>query len=224
MRILLIEDEKKLATALKEGFEQEGWAVDWAADGEEGLDLALSEDYDVLVLDLLLPKIDGREICRRFRKKNTDTPILMLTALADVSDRVEGLNAGADDYLAKPFAFAELLARIRALYRRRSPQSAIILQVGDLKLDSVNFLVTRAGQKISLSKKEFALLEFLMRHRGQVVGKEKIMEHLWDFAADILPNTLEATVANLRKKIDKPFSKKLIQTVRGFGYKITTDV
>lgn len=223
MRILVIEDEHKIANSIKKGLEQESWAVDVAYDGEAGFDLAATEDYDVIILDLMLPKMDGVKLCRKLRKEeHVHTPILMLTAKGELDDKVNGLNAGADDYLLKPFAFAELLARIRALTRRPKQTLDNVLNCGDLTLDTLTFEVKRAGKQIRLSKKEFALLEYLLRHKDRVLSKDQIINHVWDYEADILPNTVEVYIGYLRNKVDKPFKNKkpLIQTIRGFGYKI----
>lgn len=223
MRILVVEDEHKIANSIKRGLEQESYAVDVAYDGEQGFDLAATEDYDVIVLDLMLPKVDGMEICKKLRKEeNIHTPILMLTAKGQLDDKVKGLNAGADDYLVKPFAFAELLARIRALTRRPKSILSPVLTAEDLSLNTLTFEVKRAGKQIRLSKKEFALLEYLLRHKDKTLAKEQIINHVWNYDADVLPNTVEVYIGYLRNKIDKPFLNKppLIQTVRGFGYKI----
>lgn len=222
MRILIIEDDRKIANAVKKGLEQESFAVDVSYDGQDGLGFAMTIDYDLIILDRMLPEIDGLKICRLFREKNLKTPILILTAKDKIEDRVEGLNSGADDYLVKPFAFEELLARIRALLRRPNRMSDNILKVADLELNTLQFIVKRSGKPIKLSAKEFALLEYLMRNPERVLTKENIISHVWDYDADILPNTVEVFIGYLRNKIDKPFSKKpsLIHTVRGFGYKI----
>jgi two-component system, OmpR family, response regulator len=223
MKILVVEDEHKIANAIKKGLLQEAYVVDLAYDGETGFDLAATEDYDVVVLDLMLPKISGLEICRRLRQEEkVQTPILILTAKGQLEDRVAGLNAGADDYLVKPFAFAELLARIKALSRRPKNHLSQILQAGDLTLDTNGFLVKRAGKEIKLSKKEYTLLKYLLSQKGKIVSKQQIIDHVWDYEANILPNTVEVYIGYLRKKIDKAFAKKpkLIKTVRGFGYKI----
>ena len=223
MRILVVEDEHKIANSIKKGLEQESYAVDLAFDGKYGFDLAATEDYDVIVLDLMLPKISGMELCKKLRKeKNVHTPILMLTAKSQLDDKVNGLNAGADDYLIKPFAFAELLARLRALARRPKKALDNVLTYQDLSLNTLTFEVKRTGKQIELSKKEFSLLEYLLRYQGKVLTKEKIINHVWDYDADILPNTVEVYIGYLRNKIDRPFKKKpkLIKTVRGFGYKI----
>lgn len=216
MRILVVEDEHKIANSVKRGLEQEGYAVDVAYDGEEGYDLASSESYGVIVLDLMLPKMDGMSICKKLRAEENQTPILILTARGELNDKVEGLNSGADDYLVKPFAFAELVARIKALSRRPKEGLGTTLTTGDITLDTVNFSVRRNGKEIMLSKKEFSLLEYLLRHKGKVVAKEQIIASVWDYEADILPNTVEVFVGYLRNKI----GKDIIKTIRGFGYRI----
>ena len=216
MRILIIEDEHKIANSIKRGFEQETWAADVAYDGEEGYDMAVSEDYDVIILDLMLPKMDGMEICKKLREEEIHTPILMLTAHGELSDKVGGLNSGADDYLVKPFAFEELVARVRALIRRPSEINNIKFKINNLELDTITFEVKKDGKSIELSRKEFALLEYLMRNAGRVVSKDNIIAHVWDYEADILPNTVEVFIGYLRDKI----GSSLIKTVRGFGYKI----
>lgn len=223
MRVLVIEDEHKIANSIKKGLEQESWAVDVAYDGEAGFDLAATEDYDVIILDLMLPKMDGFKLCRKLRKEeHIHTPILMLTAKGELDDKVNGLNAGADDYLVKPFAFAELLARIKALTRRPKDTLGVVLTVKDLSLNTLTYKVKRAGKEIRLSKKEYALLEYLLRHKGQVLTKDQIINHVWNYDTDVLPNTVEVYIGYLRNKVDKPFKNRppLIQTVRGFGYKI----
>ncbi|MBI3341646.1 response regulator transcription factor [Candidatus Curtissbacteria bacterium] len=222
MRILVIEDEHKIANSIKKGLQQESFAVDAIYNGTEGYDLASTEDYDLIVLDLLLPGMDGLEICKKLRDKQIHTPIIMLTAKDQVEDKVKGLNSGADDYLAKPFAFEELLARIRALARRPKNTITNTLAIEDLTLDTENFVVKRAEKMIELSKKEFSLLEYLMRHPGQILTKDQIINHVWDYDADVLPNTVEVYIGYLRKKIDNSFKNKtiLIHTHRGFGYKI----
>ena len=222
MRILIVEDEKKIANYLKKGLEQESFAVDVAYDGKYGYDLASIESYDLIILDLMLPGMDGLEICRRLRDNNIHLPVLMLTARGKIEDKVTGLNTGADDYLAKPFAFEELLARIKALTRRPREALPTILKTGNLTLDTNSYEVTRSEKEITLSKKEFSLLSYLLRNKGKVVTKGQIISKVWDFDADVLPNTVEVYIGYLRSKIDKPFGKnnQLIQTVRGFGYKI----
>lgn len=223
MRILVVEDEHKIANSIKKGLEQESYAVDLAFDGEYGFDLAATEDYDVIILDLMLPKMDGVKVCKKLRKEeNIHTPILMLTAKGQLDDKVSGLNAGADDYLVKPFAFVELLARIRALTRRPKQALDNVLGYKDLTLNALTFEVKRAGEQIELSRKEFAFLEYLLRHKGKVLTKDKIINHVWDYDADVLPNTVEVYIGYLRNKIDRAFKSRppLIHTVRGFGYKL----
>ncbi len=223
MRVLLVEDEHKIANSIKKGLEQESFAVDVTYEGTSGYDYAVSEEYDAIILDRLLPGIDGIEICKKLRENNIHTPILMLTAFGEVHDRVEGLNSGADDYLPKPFAFTELLARLRALTRRPHSSLTTQLKVDGLTLDSVTFDVKRDGITISLSNKEFSLLEYLIRHKGTIIKKEQIINHVWNYDSDVLPNSVEVYITHLRNKIDKPFRNKkaLITTVRGFGYKIS---
>ena len=222
MRILVVEDEHKIANSVKRGLEQESYAVDVAYTGSNGYDLASVEEYDLIILDRLLPEMDGIEIAKKLREQKIHTPILMLTAKGQVTDRVEGLDAGADDYLVKPFAFEELLARIRALTRRPKDSFGMILTVSDLMLNSANYEVKRSAKSIQLSSKEYALLEYLMRHPDQTLTKDQIISHVWNYDADVLPNTVEVYIGYLRNKIDKPFKNRpaLIQTVRGFGYKI----
>lgn len=222
MRILVVEDEHKIAGAIKRGLEQESYAVDVAYDGDEGLSSALTDEYDLIILDRMLPGLlDGTEICREVRASNIRTPILMLTAKDKIGDRVEGLNAGADDYLIKPFAFEELLARIRALLRRPQDHLGNVLRLDDLTLDTQTYEVRRAGKLIQLSQREYALLEYFLRNQNRTLSKNNIISHVWDYDADILPNTLEVYVGYLRNKIEKPFKGPvLLHTVRGFGYKI----
>lgn len=222
MKILVVEDEHKIAAAIKKGLEQEKYAVDVAYTGTDGYDLASTEAYDCLLLDLLLPGMDGLTICRTLRSQNIHTPILMLTAKGQIEDKITGLDSGADDYLTKPFSFEELLARIRALSRRPKPTLTNILKIENLELNLQSYEVTRSGKIINVSSKEFSLLEYLMRHQNQVLSKDQIIAHVWDYDADILPNTIEVYIKNLRSKIDVPFKKEkpLIQTVRGFGYKL----
>jgi two-component system OmpR family response regulator len=218
VRVLVVEDEVKMARAIRRGLEQEGYAVDGAATGDDGLHLATEIDYDAIVLDLLLPVLDGFEVCRRLRAAGRWAPVLMLTARDGVADRVEGLDAGADDYLVKPFSFGELLARLRALVRRGSGERPAVLVVGDLRLDPAAHTVERAGRAVSLSAREFAVLEFLMRHPGEVVSRARILEHVWDFNYDGLSNVVDVYVGYLRRKLEQPFGRPLIRTVRGVGY------
>jgi DNA-binding response OmpR family regulator len=221
MRILLIEDEQKIANALKRGLEQESYAVDVVYDGKEGFGKALNGKFDLLILDRMLPNIeDGLKICRAMRDHGLHQPVLLLTARDSTRDRVEGLDSGADDYLVKPFSFEELLARVRALLRRPQQTEDTTIRVGDLSLRPETFHVRRGETEIELSRKEFALLQYFMRNPGRILTKEQIISHVWDFDADILPNTVEAFVASLRQKIDRPFKgKPLLKTVRGFGYR-----
>ena len=216
MRILVVEDEHRIAASIKKGLEQEKYAVDVAYTGTQGYDLAAAEDYDLILLDLMLPEMDGLTICRELRKNKIHTPILMLTAKSQVDDKVTGLDSGADDYLAKPFSFEELLARIRALSRRPQKTLNNTLIVNDLTLDNKTFEVKRGGKLLSISSKEFSLLEYFMLHPHQILSKEQIISHVWNYDADILPNTVEVYIRNLRQKI----GKNLISTVRGFGYKL----
>jgi len=222
MKILIVEDEHKIANAIKQGLEQEHFIVDVCYDGTEGFDLASTEEYDLIILDRLLPGMDGMEICDRLRKMGRHTPILMLTAKVQIQDKVAGLGLGADDYMTKPFAFEELLARIKALARRPRTVVESTLTVADLTLDSDSFEVKRGGKTIGLSAKEFALLAYLMHHVNKTLTKEQIINHVWNYDASVLPNTVEVFIGYLRGKIDKPFpgKPKLIHTVRGFGYKI----
>lgn len=221
MRILLVEDDHKIAQAIKKGLEHESYAVDMVHDGAEGFDMASVEEYDLIILDRMLPGMEGVEMSKRLRAKKIHTPILMLTAKSQIRDRVEGLDIGADDYMTKPFAFSELVARVRALMRRPKKTNSQTLSAGDLTLDPIRFTVFRATREIFLSKKEFALLEYLLRHVGTIVTKDQIINHVWDYDADVLPNSVEVYIKHLRDKIDKPFSTKpLIHTIRGFGYKI----
>ena len=221
MRILVVEDEHKIAGAIKAGLQQENYAVDIEYDADSGLGAALNESYDVMIIDRMLPgSIEGLDICRQVREKGIHTPILLLTAKDQIKDRVEGLNSGADDYLIKPFSFEELLARIRALMRRPASAQSNVIKVGDLSLDTLSYEVSRAQQKIELSAKEFALLEYMMRNAGRILSKDNIIAHVWDFDSDVLPNTVEVYMGYLRNKIDKPFGRPLLHTNRGFGYQL----
>lgn len=222
MKVLVVEDEVRIARSIQKGLEQEKFVVDVSHDGASGYDLATTEEYDCIVLDWMMPEMDGMEVCTKLRKEKNITPILMLTARTQTQDKVKGLNTGADDYLAKPFSFDELIARIRALTRRPKAIAENTLKVRDLSLNSQNYSVVRAGKNINISQKEYQLLEYLMKRPGSVFSKQQIIEQVWDFDSDVLPNTVEVYIKNLRKKIDLPFSesKPLIHTVRGFGYKI----
>ncbi len=220
MRVLLVEDEHKIATALKKGLNQENLATDLEFTAAGGLGMATTQEYDVIILDRMLPgQFDGIELVKILRRKKIHTPILLLTAKDSVADRVEGLNAGADDYVVKPFAFEELLARVRALVRRPTVEAAPTLEYQDLQLNPITYSVTRAGRAIELTSKEFALLEYLLRHQGRIVSKEAIIQHVWNYDADILPNTVEVYIGYLRRKLDRPFpARPLLHTRHGFGY------
>lgn len=220
MKILIIEDDKEINEALKEGLEDESYAVDSCFDGEDGYHTAMAEEYDLIILDVMLPSMNGFEVCKKLRAEKNTTPILMLTARGQSQDVVRGLDFGADDYLPKPFNFDVLLAHMRAILRRPSQKLEEVLQVGDLVLNPNSKQVSRAGDEIKLTTKEYAVLEYLMRNEGKVLSKEKIISNVWDFDADVLPNNVELFIMFLRKKIDKPYKRKLIQTVPGFGYKI----
>ena len=222
MRILVVEDEHRIATSIKSGLVQERHTVDLAFRGDDGYDLASENSYELIILDRMLPGLDGLDVCRKLRSKNIHTPILILTAKSRTADKIEGLDGGADDYLTKPFSFEELLARIRALSRRPEKSVNNELKISDLSLDSKTFKVYRKSKAIELSKKEFSVLEFLMKNANKVISKEQLIENVWDYDADILPNTIEVNIRNLRNKIEKPFkdAKSLIKTVRGFGYKV----
>jgi heavy metal response regulator len=218
MRILVIEDEKKVANFLKKGLEEESYAVDCVYDGEEALYMLDINDYDLAILDIMLPKIDGFEVLKRLRDKGLSLPILMLTAKDSVEDIVRGLDVGGDDYLTKPFAFAELLARVRALLRRKDRELLGELKVADLKLDTVTRKVSREGKEIDLTAKEYALLEYLMHNANRVVTRTMISEHVWDYHFDPMTNVIDVYINHLRKKIDSEFPHKLIHTIRGVGY------
>lgn len=221
MRVLIIEDEHKIARALKKALEQENYAVDVSYDGDDGYSMATTEPYDVAIIDRMIPgDYDGLAIVKAMRESKIHTPVILLTAMSSVKDRTAGLDGGADDYLVKPFALEELLSRVRALLRRPAEQQSNILSAGDLTLDTVNYKVERAGKQISLTSKEFALLDYLLRNQNRPLSKDLIIRHVWDYDADILPNTVEVYIKYLRTKIDTPFKTPLIYTVRGFGYKL----
>ncbi len=219
MRILLVEDDSKIASFIVRGFKAEGFAVDHAADGESGLHLALTEPHDAAIIDLMLPELDGLSLIEQMRREKIKTPVIILSARGSVDDRVKGLHTGGDDYLTKPFAFSELLARVQALIRRSSNVSEPTkLMVADVTINLITREVNRAGLTIELQPLEFSLLEYLMRNAGRVVSKTMIMEHVWDYYFDPYTNVVESRIYKLREKIDKDFSNKLIHTVRGVGY------
>jgi two-component system, OmpR family, response regulator len=220
MRILVVEDELKMASLLRRGLAEEGHAVDVARTGDDALWMAGAAEYDAIVLDLMLPGVDGIEVCRRVRENGVWAPVLMLTARDGVADRVAGLDAGADDYLAKPFSFAELVARLRALVRRGGVERPSVLEVGDLRLDPATRQVWRGPTEITLSAKEFALLETFMRRPGQVLSRYQLLEHAWDYAYENRSNVVDVYVRYLRDKVDRPFGHDSLETVRGAGYRL----
>jgi len=221
MRLLVVEDDREAAAYLRKALREAGHICEVAHDGDEGLALALDGEFDVFVVDRMLPKRDGLSLVSEVRKRGVRTPVLILSALGQVDDRVTGLRAGGDDYLAKPYAFSELLARVEALSRRLAPQSADTLyKIGDLELDRLAHRVTRSGQEISLQPREFRLLEYLMRHAGQVVTRTMLLENVWDYHFDPQTNVIDVHVSRLRSKIDKGFDRQLLHTVRGAGYMI----
>ena len=221
MRILVVEDNHRLSSSLKMNLAHEGYSVDTAYDGQEGQDLAELAPYDLIILDVLLPAKDGFEVCRGLRRRRIHTPILLLTARDSVDDRVQGLDCGADDYLVKPFAMRELLARLRALLRRQQPYQPGRLEMGSLVVDPITHTVERAGKPIELTPKEFALLEFMLHHHNQVVTREMIEQHIWNYDFECESNVIDVYVRRLRRKIDDPFPVKLLTTVRGIGYRLT---
>jgi DNA-binding response OmpR family regulator len=223
LRILVVEDEKRLAAALRRGLQAEGFAVDIALDGEAGLRQAQLNSYDAIVLDIMLPGLNGYRVCAAIRENDDWTPILMLTAKDGELDEAEALDTGADDFLAKPFSYVVLVARLRALIRRGGPERPSVLTCGDLVLDPAGHDCRRREQPIHLTPREFAVLEYLMRRSGEVVSKTELLEHVWDFAYEGGPNIVEVNIANLRKKVDTPFDRAAIQTVRGVGYRVTPD-
>jgi two-component system OmpR family response regulator len=219
MRLLLVEDDLKIASFILKGMKAEGYAVDHATDGQEGLHMATTEPYDAAIIDVMLPNLDGLSVIEKMRAEKVNTPVIILSAKGSVDDRVKGLHVGGDDYLTKPFAFSELLARVQALIRRSGGISEPTrLSVGDLTLNLLTREVTRGGRKIELQRLEFSLLEYLMRNAGRVVSKTMIMEHVWDYNFDPQTNVVESRICRLRDKIDRGFDEKLIQTVRGVGY------
>jgi two-component system copper resistance phosphate regulon response regulator CusR len=217
MRFLVVEDEQRIADFLKRGLESAGYAVDTAPDGKAAIDMVHATDYDLIILDMMLPDIDGLKVLERIRNRKTSPPVLILSARGSVDDRVKGLELGADDYLVKPFAFVELLARVRVLLRRGAPMPER-LQIGDLVLDCIRRRVTRAGEAIELAPKEFSILEYLMRNRGRPLSRTMIVEHVWDMDYDGLTNIVDVYIRHLRSKIDDKWPTKLLHTVRGIGY------
>jgi len=220
VRLLLVEDDPKLAAAVARGLRVEGYAVDHVGDGDAALRQAAVYDYDAVVLDVMLPARDGLEVCRTLRERESPVPVLMLTARGQVADRVHGLDAGADDYLAKPFDFRELLARVRALVRRGPVRRAPRLRVGDLVVDTATHDVRRAGEAVALTAREFALLEYLTRHAGEVVTRAELIDHVWDANFEGSTNIVDVYVGYLRRKLERPFERALIRTVRGVGFKL----
>ncbi len=222
MRILVIEDNHRLNSSLQMNLAHEGYSVDTAFDGQEGQDVAELAPYDLIILDILLPKKDGLEVCRELRRRRIHTPILLLTARDSVDDRVQGLDSGADDYLVKPFAMRELLARLRALLRRNHPHTSGRLEMGDLVVDPITHTVEREGRSIDLTPKEFALLEYFMYHPNQVVTREMIEQHIWNYDFECSSNVIDVYVRRLRRKVDDPFEVKLLTTIRGIGYQLAS--
>jgi two-component system OmpR family response regulator len=221
MRILLVEDDMKIAAFVTRGLKEEGFAVDHAADGQEGLHMALTEPYDTAIIDIMLPKLDGLALIEELRRQEINTPVIILSAKRSIDDRIKGLQTGGDDYLTKPFSFSELVARVHALIRRASKVTdPTRLKVGDLTMDLLKREVVRGDAKLELQPREFALLEYLMRNTGRVVSKTMIMEHVWDYNFDPQTNVVEARICRLRDKIDKGFKPRLIHTIRGVGYVI----
>jgi two-component system OmpR family response regulator len=223
MRALVVEDESKMAALVRRGLQEEGYAVDVAPTGEDGTWLGTENEYDVILLDAMLPDIDGVEVCRRLRAAGRWSPVLMLTARDGVQDRVAGLDAGADDYLTKPFSFDELFARIRALVRRGPSERPTVLAAGDLELDPAKRRVTRDGTEVDLTPKEFAMLELFLRHPEEALTRTRILEHVWDFAYEGDSNVVDVYVRYLREKVDRPFGRRSIETVRGVGYRLRTE-
>jgi two-component system OmpR family response regulator len=220
MRVLVVEDEKRLAAGLRSGLEAEGFAVDVALNGTDGLWMATEHPYDAIVLDIMLPGVNGYRLCATLREERVWTPILMLTAKEGEWDEVEALDTGADDYLTKPFSYAVLLARLRALLRRGAGARPAVLEVGDLRLDPAAKRAWRGGTEVELTARELALLEFLLRRQGEVVSKREILEHVWDYAFEGDPNIVEVYIRHLRNKLDRPFGRESIQTLRGAGYRL----
>jgi DNA-binding response OmpR family regulator len=222
MRILVVEDERGIADFVTQGLHEAGYAVDLARDGDDGLDMALSTDFDVILLDIMLPKMDGIAVVKSLRQNKKKTPVLLLTARDSVNDRVKGLDAGADDYLVKPFAFPELLARVRALLRRPAVAVETTVEIGNLVLDTVRCEVLKNGESVDLSAREFGIMEYLMRNEGRTLTREQIEEHVWNFDSALGSNIVDVYIGYLRKKIDSPGKESVIRTVRGIGYRLET--
>ena len=221
--MLLVDDDRRLVAALRRGLEEDGFAVDVAHDGEEGLWLAREASYDVLVLDVMMPRMDGLELCARLRTEEHWAPVLMLTARDGERDEARALDTGADDFLSKPFSYVVLLARLRALLRRGSAERPAVLTAGDLSLDPATHQVCRAGEPVDLTPRQFSLLELLLRRKGEVLSKRQILDHVWDFSFDGDPNIVEVYVGQLRRRVDQPFARAALQTVRGAGYRLDPD-
>lgn len=223
MRILIVEDDHRIASSIQKGLSQEGFSVDIVFNGDDGLDQATLIDYDVIVLDLMLPGISGLEVCKQLREQDVHTPVLMLTAKSQLTDKLLGFKVGADDYLTKPFAFEELLARINSLSKKNTKNNYSVLQLDDLTMNTKTFEVRRNGVDISLTSREFTLLEYFLRHPKQILTKEQIIGYVWDYESNILPNTVEVYIKKLRQKIDQslPDRKPLLETIRGFGYRLS---
>jgi DNA-binding response OmpR family regulator len=220
MRILVVEDELKIANAMKRALELQRYAVGVAYNGTEGYDLAAGEEFDLIILDIMLPGMDGLTICKKLRQEGVTTPILMLTARGQISDKITGLDTGADDYMVKPFSFEELFAHIRALIRRPKQMDANILKVKDLTLNTSTYKVARDGKNIQLSAKEFSILEYLLRNKNRVISRDQLISHVWNYDADVMPNVVEVHIKHMRDKVDAPFASPIIETVRGKGYMI----
>jgi two-component system OmpR family response regulator len=223
MRLLVVEDSSKMASLLRRGLTEEGYVVDVVSNGVDAVWLAEEESFDAIVLDVVLPDIDGFEVCRRLRRAGRWAPLLMLTARDDVSDRVRGLDAGADDYLTKPFAFEELFARVRSLVRRGPIERAPVVRIGDLVLDPAEHSVRRGDEPVDLTPKEFALLHYLMQHPGEALSRTRLLEHVWDFAFQGDPNIVDVYIGYLRDKIDRPFGRASVETIRGVGYRFRNE-
>ncbi len=224
MRVLVVEDSPKMASLLRRGLTEQGYVVDIVSNGVDAVWVATEESFDAIVLDVVLPDIDGFEVCLRLRRADRWAPLLMLTARDDISDRVRGLDAGADDYLTKPFAFEELFARVRSLVRRGPHERSPVLEVGDLALDPAEHSVRRGSEPVQLTPKEFALLQYFMQHPGEALSRTRLLEHVWDFAWDGDPNLVDVYVGYLRQKIDRPFGRSSLETIRGIGFRLRNEI